>query len=982
MSYELPPPPTAHGQTDPNAELNHQMADLTVGHTQEAGFRKKRPARVFHPVASPYSSHSAPTDLVPELNSNAPYITSANDFISPIDRAVSAHSFPQATPGFSEPGGASFQPQYPGITGNPPSSAQYPQFNRVDPQLQQNQQAGIAQGSSDAIPSIISSRADAQAKLGPNPLFKTLENAYPPQSVTDFDVQDQGLSGPQFARLTMYNIPDTEALRASTKLPLGMVLRPFAPFSNKEYQAGGVSSVDFSHGIPPPRCSRCRTYMNPAMLFSSGGMKYTCNMCQFVNDVSPEYYQPIDFTQRRIDWHTRPELAFGTYDIIAPKEYWKEKDIEPSPLHHLILIDVSRESIKKGLPKLAAEAIRAVLYGPGIEPGENAVDSYGTEEEHLLDEHGNPIVIDKGIKYPPHAKIGIATYDKTVQFFNLSPKLEQAQMIVMSDLMESFVPLEEGLFVNPKESRYVIEDLLNKLDVLYEDSSNDQPCYGTALEVALKALRETGGKVTACFTSLTSIGAGPLVVRENTENFRGEKEKDLYEPDNKFYENLAKEYATSGVGLDLFLFPSTLVDLTNSGIVCQKSGGHQYLYPRFVPQRDGRTFIADFCRSCEGEIGTQAQLKVRCSTGLQVAAYYGNFYNEGWDEDPIIGTVDSHTNIGILFKHDGKLDSKLDVHFQSALLYTSSSGERRVRVTNLLASVTDKFKPSVNFVDLDATMGVIARDTVSRLGKTDIKSIRERLNSRLIDVFANYRLNAGTSFPPNQLLMPLSLWGFIAQMLSLQKTIPLRDEKISSDARIHFVRLINSMSTEELSLFLYPRIIGLHNLRSTDCSYTESGLFNMPVNVKASMEALEAGGVYFAFNGQQLILWIQKQVSPLLLRDLFGEYISNVGQLESDLNELPEVDTEVSRQARNLVKYFSNKVGIRFLGIKLAREELDGACYEFLAMLVEDKFVNSLGYVEYMSQIHRSVKTELENLKEKQSKTKFISEHFFSQAGL
>ena len=298
-----------------------------------------------------------------------------------------------------------------------------------------------------------------------------------------------------------------------------------------------------------------------------------------------------------------------------------------------------------------------------------------------------------------------------------------------------------------------------------------------------------------------------MAVREGNPNFLGEKAKDIFNVDSKYYEELGKKYAISGVGLDLFLFPNTHVDLTHSGYVCQRSGGHQYFYPRFIPQRDGRTFISDFSRTCEGEIGCQAQLKVRCSTGLQVAAYYGNFFHEGWDEDPILGNVDSHSTIGVLFKYDGKLDPKLDVHFQSALLYTSSNSERRVRVTNLLASVTEQFKPAVNFVDLDATMGIIARDSITRMGEYDLKDIRERINKRLVDVFASYRQHAGSSFPANHLLMPLSLRGFIIQMLALEKSIPLRDEKLSSDSRVHFGRVINSLSPTSLVYSCIPALL-------------------------------------------------------------------------------------------------------------------------------------------------------------------------------
>ena len=114
----------------------------------------------------------------------------------------------------------------------------------------------------------------------------------------------------------------------------------------------------------------------------------------------------------------------------------------------------------------------------------------------------------------------------------------------------------------------------------------------------------------------------------------------------------------------------------------------------------------------------------------------------------------------------------------------------------------------------------------------------------------------------------------------------------------------------------------------------------------------------------------------------FGEHITGFDVLDPELNELPELDTEVSKQARELIEYYSNSIGVKFLGFHIAREGIDSTCYEFQMLMVEDRIMNSFGYVDYVSHIYRLVKVQLEDQSEKTSKTKFISDHFFSATGL
>lgn len=110
------------------------------------------------------------------------------------------------------------------------------------------------------------------------------------------------------------------------------------------------------------------------------------------------------------------------------------------------------------------------------------------------------------------------------------------------------------------------------------------------------------------------------------------------------------------------------------------------------------------------ETGYQALMKVRCSNGLQVASYHGNFLHHTFGADLEIGSIDADKALGVLFSYDGKLDPRLDAHFQAALLYTSADGQRRVRCINVVAAVNEGGMETMKFVDQDAVVAIIAKE--------------------------------------------------------------------------------------------------------------------------------------------------------------------------------------------------------------------------------------------------------------------------------
>lgn len=352
-------------------------------------------------------------------------------------------------------------------------------------------------------------------------------------------------------------------------------------------------------------------------------------------------------------------------------------------------------------------------------------------------------------------------------------------------------------------------------------------------------------------------------------------------------------------------------------------------------------------------------MKVRCSNGLQVSSYHGNFIQHTFGADLELGTIDADKAMGVMFSYDGKLDAKLDAHFQSALLYTTASGERRVRCCNIVASVSDSAKDSMRFVDQDAVYNLIAKEAVSKMLTHPLKDVRGAISEKTIDILAGYRKNFSGSHPPGQLVLPENLKEFSMYMLSLVKSRALKGGLEPIDRRVHDMRMIKSMGALELSLYLYPRMIPIHNLAPEDGFPNADGHLQMPPQARLSFSRVEEGGVYLIDNGQNCYLWLHQQTSPNLLVDLFGEGKDSLKSLDPFSSSIPILQTHLNAQVRNILEYLKTVRGSKALTIQLARQGLDGAEYEFARILFEDRNNEAQAYVDWLVHIHRYVQLEV-----------------------
>lgn len=369
--------PQASAPGADGGDITAQMAGMTLGaegRQTGTGKRKKKDRHAHHAVEAQGSSQ--PFNGIPPVGTPATAFLNADP--SGMTGFVGGQSqFP-----------APAQPYAPNTLA---SAAEY--ASRDDEWDSAVPAGGQGKVSQDDLPSVPVARDAAQQFYLTNP-YPTFERHVPPPAAISFIAHDQGNSSPKFARLTMNNIPASPEALHTTGLPLGLMLQPLAKLQPGEPE---VPVLDFGD-LGPPRCSRCRAYINPFMMFRNGGNKFVCNLCTNPNDTPSEYFCATSPQGIRVDRDQRAELCRGTVEFVCPKEYYNR---EPVGLRWLFVIDVTQEAFNKGYVEAFCEGILATLYG--------ADDS---------DEKGEDGEVKRRI--PPNSKVGFVTYDKEVHFYNCS----------------------------------------------------------------------------------------------------------------------------------------------------------------------------------------------------------------------------------------------------------------------------------------------------------------------------------------------------------------------------------------------------------------------------------------------------------------------------------------------------------------------------------------------------------------------------------
>ena len=652
-------------------------------------------------------------------------------------------------------------------------------------------------------------------------------------------------------------------------------------------------------------------------------------MCNLTNDV-PQAFDWDAATQKGLDRWQRPDLNYAVVEFIAPQEYMVRP---PQPLVYLFLIDVSYAAVTSGLLATTARCIRESL--------------------------------DRIPNADRRTRVGFIAVDSSLHFFNIPRDASEntdTSMLVVSDLDDAFLPTPADLLVTLNECRENIEAFLDKLQEMFQNTQNGASAMGSALRAGHKLIGPVGGKMTVVTASLPNIGQGKLELREDKKLLGTSKESSLLGTANSFYKSFAVECSKQQISVDMFLFSSQYQDVASLSCLPRYTGGQTYFYPGWNAARedDAMKYAKEFSDYLSSEIGLEAVLRVRATTGLRMSTFYGNFFNRS--SDLCAFPAFPRDQAYVVEVAIDETITKPVVCMQTAVLHTTCNGERRIRVMTLALPTTTQLSDVYASADQQAITTYFSHKAVERALSGGLDSARDSIQSKLIELLTTYKKElAGGSMGGGGLQFPANLRGLPVLFLSLTKNLGLRkSSQIPSDMRSAALCLLSTLPLPLLIQYIYPKMYSLHDMPDDAGTVDEkSSEIVLPPPLNLSSERLVPYGLYLIDDGQTQFLWVGRDAVPQLVTDVFG--LPEKSQLKVGKQRLPELDNDFNERIRAVINksrdHKSKGVGsIIVPHLYVVKEDGEpGLRLWAQTMLVEDRADQGVSLQQWMGMMREKV---------------------------
>ncbi|CRH00749.1 protein transport protein Sec24A, putative [Plasmodium relictum] len=712
-----------------------------------------------------------------------------------------------------------------------------------------------------------------------------------------------------FIKSSVSYMPANTTLKQKSYVPLGFVIQPLAPIPDGYPE---LSSVNFGNSTVV-RCKKCRTYINPFVRFESGGKKWNCNMCYHINDTPQFYFVPLDEKGKRKDLFQRPELCTGSVEFIAPSDYMIRP---PQPPVYLFLIDVTVTSVNSGLLDVICNTIKKLL------PKNNDINNKKSFDSRTL--------------------IGIITFDSTIHFYNLNSNLKQTQMMIVPDIQDIFIPLPEDILVNAHECQNIIDNLLDNLPNMWRNNKITDCCAGNALKAAFMVLKKIGGKLLFFLSSVPNIG--DLTVNLNRETKEKSKYKNIYSsnssgnnivdaklrevelltPYNNLYAELAQNITQYQIAVDLFACPLYNLDLATIYPLIKNSGGSLYYYPQFNVHQYNEKLREELLFALTTETAWESVMRIRISRGWKITNWYGNFQFRGVD---LLALPNCHSSqsFSIIVDLEENVVQDSVVYVQSALLYTNSNGERRIRLHTYALPVTQNIKTITDSINPQVVVSLLSHQAIDISKKGKIADGRNLIQTLCSQVLSSQLL-------PSESAKLLSIY-----ILGMLKSVSFRDSgDVPSDLRIYHWSRIENIPVESREAYFYPRMFSLHNLEKHHGNYDENNSIMLPDTLNLTCENMTQDGCYIIEDGETIIMWIGRGINPQWVYAVFG--VQSLDQLNSDYaeNHIGSTGNPYGIQILNIVNALRKIRTPPYMRLIVVKQG-DPLEYKFFSSLVEDR---------------------------------------------
>uniref|UniRef100_A0A7S4DPI2 Uncharacterized protein n=1 Tax=Lotharella globosa TaxID=91324 RepID=A0A7S4DPI2_9EUKA len=695
---------------------------------------------------------------------------------------------------------------------------------------------------------------------------------------------------PKQIALTAGVLPSQSSTAQRAHVPLGIVIQPLAETESE------CPVVNFG-AVGVVRCKHCRAYMNPYVTWMDGGAHWRCNLCGLMNETPSGYYAALDETGRRTDLAKRAELIHSTVEIVATPHYMIRA---PMPCVYFFVFDVSRPSIASGALARACSAAAASL-------------------DHL-----------PGGK---RTMIGFLSYDSRVHFYALKAG-SPPKMTVQSDLEDIFLPEPHGLLVNLAEARECVDSLLELLPSMHQHTTDVEAALGPALEAAHEIMKPIGGKLSVFSSTLPSIGCGRLMNRDDPAKLGKPGEHKLLLSAAEYYKELAFRMSHVQISVDVYLFSRYYTDVATLNDLAKFTGGQTHRFPAYYDTKDGEDLYRLVTHSLTREQGWESVIRVRVGKGYKVTDFFGNFRLRSTDL-LTVPCIDSNKAFALQMAVVEKGVESQCLSVQSALLYTTSFGERRIRVHTVCVPVTSFTSHIYTSINSPVVTALLFKQAIARVTSASFDKAREHVRKSVTSLLRSYSYTSGAYSTSQALELPDNLAALPLQCLGMLKHEALRDRNVLSDKRAAVHAYLYPMGLNEVEIAVRPRLLPIESLDGK----------SMPQELELTAASIDPSQCLVLDDGKSFMILVGNRVDPKWVNTVFEAMDAKSMRLR-DLEENSPTELQLVYQVLDSIRTPFHK------GTYVIADGTQDAAH-FYGALVQDRTMGEQSLDEYMQFILR-----------------------------